>query len=113
VSYASPIMDSMMIGMNSGNYDMFSANFSDTMKAAMDSEKFAQLSYMLQATIGKYMSKEGAANVDEADGYYRAVFTAHFTDDDPVSVTMSFRKGGGEHKVEGLWFSSKKLMGKT
>jgi hypothetical protein len=104
-------MDSMMAGLNSGDYGAFSADFSDNMLQVMDSEKFGQTESLLRSTVGRYVSRESNPNVDEYQGYYRAVFTAHFTSDDPVAVTMTFRKDGAEHRVEGVWFSSKKLAG--
>jgi len=109
--YSNPIMDSVMLAMNSGNYGLFSANFSQAMKDKINSEAFDRLISTLRTSVGKYASRDSAAEVIEISGYYRVTYTTQFTDDNPVYVIMSFKKGDSSHLIEGLFFSSKKLSG--
>ena len=110
LSYADPIMENIMAGLNSNDYAKFSRDMSEEMKAKIGSEAFGELSGNLRVVIGKYASKTGS-DVDWIGEYYRAVYTAEFTEDPSVTVILSFNRTDESHLVHGLWFNSKKLSG--
>jgi len=111
LSYANPIADSMLPALNSGNYSQFSASFSQTMATALNLDKFNALTSNLHASIGKYVSRDSAAEVVEIGGYYRVTYTTQFTMDSPVGFIITFSKDSGTHSVEGVFLTSKKLSG--
>jgi len=112
LSYSNPTLDNMMVALNVGDYGMFSAKFSQAMRGTINMDAFNSMVSNLRSSIGKYVSRDSSADVVEISGYYRVTYTTQFTDDSPVSVILSFKKGDSSHLVEGLYFTSKKLLGR-
>lgn len=111
LSYSSPILESILMGLNSGNYSMFSEGFSQPMTKKIDPDAFEQLKSLLQTSIGKYVTRDKDAEAMEVSGYYRVTYTAQFTDESPVYIILVFKKGDNSHVLSDVFFTSKKLTG--
>ncbi len=114
VPYASDMVDNMMAGMNDNDYAVFSRDFSEVMKEAIDETAFAPMTEQL-SVIGAYESKSfyQAADTTQNDvDMTVVVYKAKFSGEDAdVLITVSFSGEKGEEKIEGVFFNSPKLRG--
>jgi len=108
-TYADPITEDTLIGINENDYAKFSRHFDEAMKNAIPEANFVQLSAALKPIIGDYTSKE-FWTVERQEEYtivkYKAKYTIEPAD---VIVTVSFHEIEGETYLAGLWFDSPKL----
>lgn len=115
VPYANDMAENLLQGLNQNDYAMFSRDFSDTMKTAIDETAFAAMVEQLSAAIGTYESKTfyQAADSKQNDVVYTiVVYKAKYTDEeDDVLVTVTFSGEDDNKVVDGLFFNSPKLRG--
>ena len=111
LAYSDPIANGIMTGLNSGDYTIFSSSFSTQLKTRITTDQFSQMLSVYRSSIGKFVSWSGAAEVMEVGDSYSATYTAQFTDDAPVTMTLIFKKSG-DHMVEQLSISARKISGR-
>ena len=108
-SYADPITEGTLLGMQEGDYANFSRYFDESMKDATPETTFVQLNAVLKQVIGDYVSKE-FWKVEEQDIYTIVYYKAQYTKEPgDVEVKVVFYEIEGEMYVSGLWFDSPKL----
>lgn len=95
--------DSLLAGMNAGDYAMFSQEFDEAMLKAMDEAAFIKMKTEREAKFGLYLSRE-IVNVVQTGDFYAVNYSAQFEQDDSVGVRVVFRIAE-PHQVSGLWFN--------
>jgi hypothetical protein len=115
VPYASDMVENMLTGLSDNDYAVFSRDFSDTMKTAIDETAFADLEESITGVIGTFESKrfaQAATTTKDDVEYTVIVYKAAYTEEDAdVLVTVTFSGDQGSEKIEGLFFNSPKLRG--
>lgn len=110
VAYAEPLVDNMLAGLRDKDYAVFSRDFSDMMKSAMNEDAMRSLADFLAPKIGEYESRtfgQAAKTTLKSVQYTMIIYTAKYSDEPgDVLVTVSFN---AVKKIEGLNFNSPKL----
>jgi hypothetical protein len=97
--------DNVLKAVDAGDFQKFSQDLSDQMKAVFTEDQFNQLRTMLQNASGSYLSVEKPALTNN-QGYAVYRFPASF-EDETVYVTLTFLIGG--QKIEGFFLDSTNL----
>jgi hypothetical protein len=97
--------ETILKAVDANDYEAFSAQVSDPMKAAFTQEQFSKLHSMLATASGKYISVEAPALTNN-QGYAIYRFPAKY-ERETVYVTLTFLTGGD--KVEGFFMDSPNL----
>lgn len=95
--------DSLMEGLKTGDYAMFSQNFDADMLAAMAETQFESLKADREATVGLYVSREVYSVTQEGD-FYVVVYDAVFEKEEALTMRVVFRVSE-PHEISGLWFN--------
>lgn len=95
--------DTLLAGMNAGDYALFSQDFDTDMLKAMTQSEFDKLKADRDAKLGSYVSREVNSVVQSGD-FYSVVYDAVFEKDNAVMVRVVFRVAD-PHEVSGLWFN--------
>ncbi len=95
--------DTLMEGMNTSDYAMFSQNFDAEMLAAMTETQFESLKADRDATVGLYVSREVYSVTQEGD-FYVVVYDAVFEKEEALTMRVVFRVSE-PHQISGLWFN--------
>ncbi len=95
--------DSLMEGLKTGDYAMFSQNFDAEMLAAMAETQFESLKADRDATVGLYVSREVYSVTQEGD-FYVVVYDAVFEKEEALTMRVVFRVSE-PHQISGLWFN--------
>lgn len=95
--------DNLLVGMNAGDYAVFSQDFDAEMLAAMTEAEFNKLKADRDEKLGLYVSRE-VDGVYQIDEFYSVVYTAAFEKDAEVGVRVVFRMDA-PNAVSGLWFN--------
>ena len=95
--------DSLMEGLKTGDYAMFSQNFDADMLAAMAETQFESLKADRDATVGLYVSREVYSVTQEGD-FYVVVYDAVFEKEEALTMRVVFRVSE-PHQISGLWFN--------
>lgn len=108
-SYANPIAEDILRGLNDNDYNKFSNSMSDVMKEALPKDKFEKFSLDVKNLIGNYESMK-IAKVQKIKGYIRVFYKAKFSNESKdVVVTIVFGDDNGPQKVAGFFMNSPKL----
>ncbi|WOX55660.1 MULTISPECIES: DUF3887 domain-containing protein [unclassified Methanoculleus] len=110
LAYADPIADNLLSGLNDGNYTIYSRDFDDEMKRAMDKAAFEKTREFITSKIGLYDSRRDPV-VTETDELITVTYKAAFEREDGVDLRFVFRKDDESHRLSGLWFTSPMLRG--
>ncbi|MBI5251191.1 MAG: DUF3887 domain-containing protein [Desulfomonile tiedjei] len=105
---SSLVLEGVIRGISEGDYDLYSKNFSQAMKAAQTREVFLELQRSLQKNLGKFKSVEYVGFLNQYNNVI-AIFKARFTkeqDDIEIRVVLEDRD---IPKVTGLWFDAPAL----
>jgi hypothetical protein len=115
IPYADGMAENILQGIKANDYAMFSRDFGEKLKAAINEDAFSGMVAQFADTIGTYESKAfaQAANTTEDDVEYTVVvYKAKFTkEDSDVLVTVTFGGEDDSRTVEGLFFTSPTLRG--
>jgi outer membrane murein-binding lipoprotein Lpp len=115
VSYADDMVENMLAGLNQNDYAVFSRDFSDAMKAAINETAFESMLELFISTIGEYENKhfyQAADTTQNGVVLTVVVYTAQYTQESgDVIITVYFGGEEGSKKIEGLYFNSPKLRG--
>lgn len=95
--------DSLLAGMNAGDYAQFSQDFDSEMSNAMTQGEFDKLKTDRDAKLGLYVSRQVNSVVQSGD-FYSVIYDAVFEKDTSVMVRVVFRVAE-PHEVSGLWFN--------
>jgi hypothetical protein len=113
LSYASPMVDSLLSAVQAKDYAKFSTDLGDKMKASMTEDNFTAMADALAEKIGDFESKSfaGASNTTQDNTPYTAiVYKAKYSKEQgDVIVTVSFTDKDGKKVIEGLNFNSPNL----
>lgn len=97
--YANPAAEKIFTGINDRDYDMFTEDFDNQMKAALTEEKFNEIVKQL----GSYESKE-LIGADRTDGFTRVYYSAKFSNfSKNLTFTIVF-SDNENNKVSGLFY---------
>lgn len=87
---------------NTGDYDAWSSDWSDTMKGAIDEGAFVQFRDQFHAALGDYVSIAGATGAPgENPGFYRWTFDVVF---EKADYRVWFGFADGSPLIEGVSF---------
>jgi hypothetical protein len=101
---AEPILETVLTGLNNGNYALYSKYFDDTLKDAITEKKFLQVRADILKKIGKYQSRTYLGFLKQANTSV-ALWKGRFSGaDDEVLIKLVLSKRGDKVKVLGLWF---------
>lgn len=110
-AYAGPMTDNLLTALEDNDYEAFSRDFSDTMKAEMTQDAFTEVTELLDSKIGDYRQKSfGEAAQTEQNGVKLnvVIYNAKYSNEPGnVIVTVYFDEEG--KLIEGLFISSPKL----
>ena len=103
LAFSEPETDNLLAGLSSGDYAVFSKNFSPTMLQFMPPSKFKQWKKDQNARLGWYLRREVEGIVKRSDGTYTVIYQASFGYNDEVLVRVVFH-AEPPHQISGLWF---------
>jgi hypothetical protein len=101
---ANPILDTVLTGLNDGNYSLYSRYFDGTLKDAITEKKFAQVRTNILKKLGKYESRTYLGFLQKGNFtvvLWRGRFSAA---DEDVLIKLVLSKRGNKVLVTGLWF---------
>jgi hypothetical protein len=101
---AEPILDTVLTGLNNGNYSLYSRYFDGTLKDAVTKKKFSQVRANIMKKLGKYQSRTYLGFLQKGNFtvvLWRGRFSAS---DDDVLIKLVLSKRGDKVLVTGLWF---------
>ena len=111
-NYSEPILESILMAANKDDYSTYSKDFSDKMKEALTETNFKEHNKVIKDKIGEYKSKQ-FVKVQAKGDYITAIYSAKYSNEPKdVMVTVTFKTGDENHKVEGLFMTSPKLASK-
>ena len=94
--------DNLMKGLNSGDYAVFSRDFSQAMLQALPRSRFVQWQHERESKLGWYLRREVQGMVKRSDGTYTVIYQASFQFNDDVLMRVVFR-AEHPHQISGLW----------
>ena len=103
LAFSEPETDNLLEGLKTGDYAVFSKDFSDAMLQAMPQSKFQQWKKERDASLGWYLRREVEGMVKRSDGTYTVIYHASFGYNDDVLVRVVF-DAEPPHQIHGLWF---------
>jgi len=101
---ADPVLDGILQAFKTGDYDLYSKDFDDTLKDAISEEKFKQVREQINGSMGtcesrKYLGFLTRGRMTEI--LWKGRFTK--TPDD-VLIKLIMSKRGDKYLVASLWF---------
>ena len=76
LAFSEPEIDNMLEGLKTGDYDVFSQDFSEEMLQAMPREEFEQWKKERDDRLGWYLRREVEGMVQRSDGTYTVIYQA-------------------------------------
>ncbi len=106
VSYAGPVADNILAGINDKDYREFSRDFSDTLKQGIPEDSFNTQIVDWFGALGELKEKSFAAaqNVVENNVNYTAVVYKVKYEKGDVQLQITFSNDDEKKLVEGLWY---------
>ena len=96
--------DNLLEGLKTGDYAVFSRDFSEAMLQAIPRDKFEQWKKERDARLGWYLRREVEGMVKRSDGTCTVIYQAAFAFNDDVLMRVVFTVDP-PHEIRGLWFS--------
>ncbi len=107
IAYTDPMANNVVQGLETGNYETFSQNFTDDMKKALPQNSFESMSKTFQSKLGSYQTRE-VSQVEELQGNIAVIYTLTYTK--AKAVTMRVVTTSTEpYQIGGLWFNAPEL----
>jgi len=101
---ADPILESLLQGFDTGNYELYSKYFDDTLKDMVSKQKFLQTRDKIFKSIGKYESRSYLGFLRHGKATV-VLWKAKFSKSpDDVLIKLVLSRRGDRVKVLGLWF---------
>lgn len=107
LTYAEPIADHILSGIEDNDYELFAQDFNEEMKKGIDEASFQKLRELLSSKIGSYQSRE-VSSVRDVDGTMLVIYTAVYANAKQVVIQLSVT-GSEPHQVSGLYFNAPEL----
>jgi len=107
LSYADPIVDTLLAGLDEGKYQKFSRYFDAQMRRALNSNSFMQLRQQIINRVGRYQSRQ-FDRIGTKGEFIAVIYKCQF-ENDLVTIRVVFRQEDPNHRVTGLWFTSPRL----
>ena len=101
---AEPALDSILMGLKTGNYAEYSKDFDDTLKEAVPEDQFVKVKDQIDGTLGSCESKTYLGYLQKGPTtviLWKGKFSKS-KDDQLIKLIMS--KRGNKDLVTGLWF---------
>lgn len=108
LAFSGPITDNLLTALDANDFTAFSKDFGPDMTKALTEDAFTSLYTKVNNGIGTYVSREVKTVALVKDQGYVVSYTAKYTGDDAVVVTVSFSLEE-PHQVIGFWINSKKI----
>lgn len=112
---ANAVTDNVLAGISEKDYAIFSRDFSDEMKAAMNEESFTAFAESLDENLGRLQSKSVTltSKINQMD---QTILVANYEatyekDPVPVNINMQLIEKDGESILIGMSFESPALEG--
>lgn len=103
LAFSEPEMDNLLEGLKTGDYEIFSKDFSEEMLQTMPREKFEQWKKDRDARLGWYLKREVEGMVKRSDGTYTVIYQAYFAFNDNVLMRVVF-EADPPHRISSVWF---------
>ncbi len=107
VAYADPMADNVIQGLETGDYQTFSENFTQDLKDALPQSSFESMAQTFESKLGSYQSRE-VSSVEELQGNIAVVYTLTYSQADAVTMRL-VTTSSAPHQVGGLWFNAPEL----
>ncbi|MCU0848325.1 MAG: DUF3887 domain-containing protein [Spirochaetes bacterium] len=108
LSYSEAIADGLLKGYNNGDYALYSKDFDEQMKNALNEKVFKQTRDLIASKTGKYVSRK-LSDVYRQNQMIVIIYDGKFEKEDKVEIKLVLQKFGDKNLVSGLWFNSPKL----
>jgi len=106
INIVTPIVESMQVGWDNGNYEKFSEYFSDEMKSDVNQANFLKQRTEIMPELGKHLTMDFVAihkNPDNLIVMWRLFFTNR---EMPALVTYIFSEKDGKLQIAGAMLQS-------
>lgn len=108
---ADKLTENMLAAMNENDYNRFSRDFDERMRADMDEAKYKSTIPAMTAKIGTYLSKE-FIGLEKREQYTIITYKAKFSlEPEGVTVRCVVGEKNGKKVISGFWLDSPKLWG--
>ena len=115
-AYSDTILENILTAGNKDDYSAYSKDFSDKMKELINENNFKDQNKVIKDKIGDYVSKEFTkVNTAKEKGtnYIVVIYKTKYSNEPKdAMISITFREGDPDHKVEGLFMTSPKLAAK-
>lgn len=106
-----PMLENMLVNLNSGDYAQYSRDFGRQMKAALPESKFEEMSAATTAKLGKYVSKE-FISIELRENYIVVSYKGEFSQEkEPILIRSVFAQENGKTVVAGFWLKRLQYLG--
>jgi hypothetical protein len=104
LTFSEPATDNLLEGMKSGDYTIFSKDFSEDMLQSIPRDEFEHWKKERDARLGWYLRREVEGMVKRSDGTYTVIYHTYFAYNDDVLMRVVFA-AKPPHQISGLWFN--------
>ena len=99
-----PTADSLLVGLISNDYELFSKDFNDDVRKGMDEVAFDTLTSLLAEKLGGFQTSEITTVLQESQ-YSTLVYSLKYDDGNEVIMRIVFSRTDPP-KIAGIWFDS-------
>ena len=101
---AEPIMDTILEGLNRGDYLQYSRDFDMTLKEAITRDRFADIQKDINAQFGEYLFREYLGFLNR-EAFTIVLWKGVFgKTKDEVLIKLVISERNGRYQVTGLWY---------
>jgi hypothetical protein len=101
---ADPMLDTVLKGLNEGEYEVYCQYFNDTMKRVISPKNFSQIRGNILRSIGDYESRSYLGYLEKSNSTV-VLWKGRFAKSaDDVLIKLVLSRQGDQIKVSGLWF---------
>lgn len=101
---AAPIMENIIEGIKSNDYNKYIRDFDSATRSAMPEAKFIEVNERLSGSIGEFKQKEYIGFLDKQNMTVVMWKTKFTKTDDDILIKLVINKSGDVYYVSGLWF---------
>ncbi len=109
VGYAGPAVDNLLEAIARKDYELFSRDFSERMKAGIPQADFEALAGKVEVGLGEYRGKSFLSAVPAKSPAMDLMLVKYkliYANDNEVTLTVYFNLAGGNPVIEGLKLES-------
>lgn len=98
------VIDEILKGLNSNDYELYSKRFDEKMKSVSDKNKFEHDREKIINWVGRYASKEYFGFINK-NNYIIILWKGYFDKkNEDILIMLTLTKINNEYLVSGLWF---------